>query len=69
MGFNPEKFSTTTFKDRVQAVPVPRLAAFFDLERISPPHSLAGIACVSQGKRRTLDVDFSGTVEFDKIGW
>lgn len=30
MAFDTKKFETTTFKDRVADVPVPRLAAFFD---------------------------------------
>lgn len=30
MGFDAEKFNTTSFKDRVESVPVPRLADFFN---------------------------------------
>lgn len=37
MKFDTEKFNTTTFKDRVEAMPVPRLAAFFNLEEGEAP--------------------------------
>lgn len=30
MAFDAHKFETTTFKDRIESVPVPKLAAFFD---------------------------------------
>lgn len=37
MGFNAERFNTTNFRDRVEHVKVPRLAAFFDLKDEETP--------------------------------